>query len=152
MQPVRTKNEAISVLERRFGEIHLNNRILAERARQNRTQLTGHGVFLRNQAELPLHFDVRMIRCELLDLAVADQIYAAIADVSNIGFLVAKYAGRQCGSHPPQLGFDAEVIDIEVRFFEDVVEDLIGFAAARSGLESIQRDVDRHPAGNLTGA
>ena len=101
VQPVGTKNEAVSVDESGFGEIHLNNWILAKRARQNRTQLAGHRVFLRNQAKLTLHFDVGVIRCELLDLAVADQICAAIPDVPDMDFLVAKDACRQRGPHPP---------------------------------------------------
>src|SRR5437773_7236661 len=106
VQPVGTKNEAVSVYESGFGEIHLNNWILAERARQNRPQLARHRVFLRNQAKLTLHFDVRVIRCELLDLAVADQINAAVTDVPYMDFLVAKDASRQRGPHSPQLGFD----------------------------------------------
>src|SRR5438876_4485145 len=152
VQPVRTKNDAVSIHQSRFGEVDLDDGILAERARQDRSQLAGHRIFLGNQAKLTLHLDVRVIRCELLDLAVADQIKAAIPDVPDIGFLVAKYTGRQRGPHPPQLGFDTEVIDIEVGFFEDLIENLIGFAAVRSGLEIIQRDVDRHPAGNFARA
>src|SRR5207249_10165456 len=54
VQPVRTKADAVSIHQSRFGEGDLDDRILAERARQDRSQLAGHGVFLGNQTELPL--------------------------------------------------------------------------------------------------
>ena len=98
-----------------------------------------------------MHLNVRVIGCEFLRLAVAHQIHAAIADVSDTDFFIAKNACRERCAHAALLGFEAEVIDVEVGFSENLVEDLIGFAARRRGLERIHGDVDRHPAGDFAG-
>ena len=76
VQTVRAEKDAVAILKRRLGEIDLNDRILAERTRQNRTQFARHRFFLRNQPELALHFHIGMVGGEFLDLAIADQVHA----------------------------------------------------------------------------
>src|SRR5881396_3547155 len=106
----------------------------------------------RVKTELPLHFNISVVGCEFLDLAVAHQIDAAIANVSNRDFLIAENACTQSGAHPAEFGFDPEVVNVEIGFFENLVEDLVGFLSSRGGLKSIQGNVDRHAAGDLAGA
>ena len=99
VQTVGAEDDAVSIAESGLGEIDLNDRILAERTRQNGTEFARHRFFLRNQAEFPLHFDVGVIGGEFLDLAVAHEIDAGVADMSDDELLCCgKY--RRTGSFP----------------------------------------------------
>src|SRR5205814_10221783 len=73
---------------------------------------------LHDALPISLHFDLSVIGSEFLDLAVSHEIHAAISDVSNPDFLTAENAGRQCRPHAALLGFDAEVVDVEVGFLD----------------------------------
>src|SRR5438045_2692585 len=69
--------------------------------------------------------------------------------MSEANFFVPENADRQCRCHPALLGFEAEVIDVEIGFFENLLEDMVGFGSPRTSLEGIEGDIDRHSAGDL---
>src|SRR5262249_38316413 len=114
-------------------------------------QIAGHGVFFRNQTQFELHLDVSVIGRQLLDLPASYEVNAGIADMANRDFLIAEYASRESRRHPALLGFEAKVIDVQIGFLENLVQDLVGFLSSRSGLKYADCNVDRHSAGDFAG-
>src|ERR1041385_6428392 len=137
MESIGTNNDAVPVRKTGFREIDLDDRILAQRTSQDRAELAGHRIFLRKQTEFALHFDIGVISGQLLDLAVTNEVSAAIANMTNENFFVTENACGQRRSHAALLGFHAEIVDVEVGLFEDLLENLIGFIAGRRSLEGV---------------
>jgi hypothetical protein len=72
--------------------------------------------------------------------------------MANNQFLIPEYTSGQGGRHPTLLGFEPEIIDVQVGFPENLVQDLVGLLSWRSGLKDADRDIDGQSAGDLAGA
>ena len=90
-----------------------------------------------------------MIRCQPLELSLANQIHAAISDMADRDFLISKNTNRQRCCHLLLLGLHSKVVNVQVGLIEDLRQDLIRSSTPLSGLKRVDGHVHSHAAGNL---
>jgi hypothetical protein len=67
-----------------------------------------------------------MICGDLFDRAVAYSIYSRVADIDNVSFVSDNREGGDCGFHPYSSRLDTEIINLEIRLPDCIIEGLVG--------------------------
>jgi hypothetical protein len=152
VQAVGAQQEDVALSELEWKQVHEHVRLLAQAAQQHAAVLRRLGLFRGELAHFDLQGDPRVIASDLLDLAVAHQVGAAVANVGHIG-AVAMHGGADDG------GAHAEVLDVLLGGFVDRTVGLFdGFAQALGEravvlfIELAHDLFDSHLAGHIAGA
>src|SRR5208337_3153696 len=151
IETIRTKNYSIALKNRDTFNIDADYWFMPNAARQDRPVLACLGILFRNQPELLLHACVRMVCRQLLDLSLADQVYAGIAHIARNNFVVAKYDNSQSCRHT---GFAVVrhpfVVYRKIGRVEHLSEQLLGGLIAWGFAKSLERRFHSEPARHLS--
>lgn len=86
------------------------------------------GFFLGDGSSLSEGFDERIVLSDLLQVAIAEEVDAAVADVGDVQMLLAGDEHRDGGSHRVVIGVDGtEGEDFSVGFADGIVDDAAEF-------------------------
>ena len=148
-QAVAAEQEDVAGLGREGHGVHLHLGLGAEGAGDDRALRVLLGLLLGEAALAAQLLDQGVVLGEALQLAVAQHVGAAVADVAERDLAVAKEGSRERGSHtrPARVAL-GEVVDLAVGGEGDALElGLGGVVVERAALEGPRGD----PRGDLTG-
>ena len=150
MQTVRTKHDAVALLDGYVLDVHANHGFLSDTAGEDETIVAALGLILADEAELALHGDVRVVGRDLPDLSFAREINPGIADIADGDAIVAEDGDGQRGGHAfGGLVFHALVENGKVGRVEHLCQQLLRRQVFLRFAEYFQRHLHRQPAGDI---
>ena len=127
-EPVRAEQEDVAGLSRDREDVHVDVRVGAERARDHRALRVHLGLLRRELAAADELGHERVVVGELLELAVAQQVRARVADVPDRDEVVA--ADERDGHRRAHPGdgrvVRGPVVDAAVRLADQAPDELLG--------------------------